>query len=326
MTLFSPYFILFIYIAILFENRLVSTTQTNKFDKKTFFGKDTFNQISFLGQDTLNQVSFSGGGALGAVEIGIFKRILELESKTKTYDLYTGISAGALNSGFLSYYKDPKKGITNAEKIYSSLRNHQIYAVLPLTGVSVFNTQPLYNTLTSVISKMPLKPSVHTLIGATNMYSGNLDVYTFEDQNDDDKVLLMMSSSAIPGLFPPIAFKDWVYADGGTLSNELLQIEREEGQYLNITYITPYNGYGYNDEPIDSLETMLKRTVSILLANYNDPLTIMYQNCKTPIGEINQYYVPSEYLEGYNMLNFDHGSELIEIGYNHMKTNKYKLC
>ena len=261
------------------------------------------------------------------MEIGIFKRILELDPSYKTYDLYTGISAGALNSGFLSYFKDPKKGVSNAEKIYSGLRNHMIYAVLPLTGVSVFNTQPLYNTLTSVVSKMPKKPAVHTLIGATNMYSGNLDVYTFEDQSDEDKVLLMMSSSAIPGLFPTIEFKDWVYADGGTLSNELLQIERPaSGQYLNITYITPYDGYSYNDDPIDSLETMIKRTVSILLANYNDPLTSMYQNCKTPIGELNQFYVPNEYLDGYTMLNFDHGQELIDIGYNHLESRKFKLC
>jgi len=290
------------------------------------FVSSAFSSLS-LNQESFSQVSFSGGGALGAVEIGIFKRILELEPSYKTYDLYTGISAGALNSGFLSYFKDPKKGVTNAEKIYAGLKNHMIYAVLPLTGVSVFNTQPLYNTLTSVVSKMPKKPAVHTLIGATNMYSGNLDVYTFEDQSDEDKVLLMMSSSAIPGLFPPIEFKDWVYADGGTLSNELLQIERpEDGQYLNITYITPYDGYSYNDDPIDSLETMIKRTVSILLANYNDPLTSMYQNCKTPIGELNQFYVPNEYLDGYTMLNFDHGQELIDIGYNHLESRKYKLC
>ena len=294
----------------------------------TSFVSSVFGQATF-GQDAFNQVSFSGGGALGAVEIGIFKRILEVEesSKYKTYDLYTGISAGALNSGFLSYFKDPRKGVPNAEKIYSGLRNHMIYALLPFTGVSVFNTQPLKDTLTSVISKMPRNPAVHTLIGATNMYSGNLDVYTFEDQSDADKVLLMMSSSAIPGLFPPIEFKDWVYADGGTLSNELLQIERPaSGQYLNITYITPHDGYSYNDDPIDSLETMLKRTASILLANYNDPLTSMYQNCKTPIGELNQFYVPTEYLDGYTMLNFDHGQELIDIGYYHMQSKKYKLC
>ena len=59
---------------------------------------------------SFNQLSFSGGGSFGAVEIGIAKQIAEKEP-TKAYDLYTGISAGALNSGFLSYYKDLNTGI-----------------------------------------------------------------------------------------------------------------------------------------------------------------------------------------------------------------------
>jgi predicted acylesterase/phospholipase RssA len=55
--------------------------------------------------NALNQLSFSGGGAFGAVEIGIIKCLIE-RSGGKQFDLYTGISAGALNAGFLSYYKN----------------------------------------------------------------------------------------------------------------------------------------------------------------------------------------------------------------------------
>jgi len=40
--------------------------------------------------NSLNQLSFSGGGSFGAVEIGILKRVVELNKNTK-YDLYTGI-------------------------------------------------------------------------------------------------------------------------------------------------------------------------------------------------------------------------------------------
>ena len=40
----------------------------------------------------LNQLSFSGGGSFGAVEIGILKKVIELNKNTN-YDLYTGISA-----------------------------------------------------------------------------------------------------------------------------------------------------------------------------------------------------------------------------------------
>jgi NTE family protein len=271
----------------------------------------------------LNQLSFSGGGSFGAVEIGILKRVIETDNKS--YELYTGISAGALNAGFLSYYSNIKTGIQTSENIYSTLRNHMIYSILPPTGISVFNTEPLFDTITKVISNMREQPVIHTLIGAVNLYSGSLDVYTFEDNDDTNKVLLLMSSSAIPCLFPPIEYKGQLYADGGTLSNELLQAEHN-GEYLNITFITPYEGYIYNDTPIDSLETMIKTTINIVLSNFNNPLVTMNQNCKNPIGEINKYFVDPVYLADYNILDFDSGSELINIGYKYVQHKKYKIC
>ena len=106
----------------------------------------SFTTVLSLGRDfrpsssseKFNQLSFSGGGSFGAVEIGILKRILETDSKQ--YDLYTGISAGALNSGFLSYFSDLKTGVKSVEKIYARLHNLMIYNVFPPTGVSVLNT------------------------------------------------------------------------------------------------------------------------------------------------------------------------------------------
>lgn len=273
---------------------------------------------------SLNQLSFSGGGSFGAIEIGILKRLAE-QNRNLQYDLYTGISAGALNAGFLSYYSNINIGIKTAESIYSSIRNRMIYDLLPNTGVSLLNTEPLYKTLSSIIDKMPNEPIIHTLIGATNMYSGKLDIYSFEDQDDINKVLLLMSSSAIPGMFPPINFNNQLYADGGTLSNELIQVEHDSN-YLNITFITPYEDYIYNDTPITSLKDMLSRTVMILLSNYNNPIASLNQNCKTKIGEINKYYVPPNVLNGYNILNFDNGHELINIGYNNVIHKKYIIC
>ena len=273
--------------------------------------------------NSLNQLSFSGGGSFGAVEIGILKRINELQPKT--YDLYTGISAGALNAGFLSYYDNINLGIKSAERLYSSIRNHMIYDVVPNTGLSLLNTEPLYKMLTTVIGSMSNNPSIHTLIGATNLYSGKLDIYAFEDQDDINKVLLLMSSSAIPGMFPPISFNNQLYADGGTLSNELIEVEHDN-KYLNITFITPYEDLEYDNSPIISLKDMLSRTVKILLSNFNNPMASINENCKIPIGEINKYYVPSKVLNGYNMLDFDKGAELIDIGYKNVVHKRYNIC
>jgi predicted patatin/cPLA2 family phospholipase len=271
----------------------------------------------------LNQLSFSGGGSFGAVEIGIIKNLMERQ--IIKFDLYTGISAGALNAGFLSYYSNINEGITRAENIYKTINNRMVYKLLPPTEVSLLNTEPLFNTLFKIINRMPNEPVIHTLIGATNLYSGNLDFYSFEDNDDLNKVYLLMSSSAIPGLFPPIRYNGNQYADGGTLSNELLQVENTY-EYLNITFITPYEGYLYDDTQIDSLKEMIKRTINIVISNFNNQLTKINQNCKNPVGEINKYFVDPELLKGYNMLNFDTGKELISIGYNNIKHTKYKLC
>jgi predicted patatin/cPLA2 family phospholipase len=280
--------------------------------------------LSFSGVScVLNQLSFSGGGSFGAVEIGIIKRLME--RKVINFDLYTGISAGALNAGFLSYYKNINEGITKAENIYKTINNRMVYKLLPSTEVSLLNTEPLFNTLLKIIEKMPNEPVVHTLIGATNLYSGNLDVYSFEDNDDLNKVYLLMSSSAIPGLFPPIRYNGNQYADGGTLSNELLQVENSK-EYINITFVTPYEGYIYDDSKIDSLKEMIKRTINIVTSNFNNPLSKINQNCETQIGEINKYFVDPELLKGYNILNFDKGKELIDIGYNNVEHKKYKLC
>ena len=271
----------------------------------------------------LNQLSFSGGGSFGAVEIGIIKKLMERQ--IINFDLYTGISAGALNAGFLSYYKNINEGINKAENIYKTINNRMVYKLLPPTEVSLLNTEPLFNTLLKVIEKMPNEPVVHTLIGATNLYSGNLDVYTFEDNDDLNKVYLLMSSSAIPGLFPPIRYNGNQYADGGTLSNELLQVENSN-QYINITFVTPYEGYIYDNTPINSLKEMIKRTINIVTSNFNNQMAKINQNCENPIGEINKYFVDPELLKGYSILNFDKGKELIDIGYNNVEHVKYKLC
>ena len=273
--------------------------------------------------DVTNQLSFSGGGAFGAVEIGIIKKIRE--SYAVPYERYTGISAGGLNAGFLSHYADLDDGIKSAEALYSSMRNRDVFELLPETGNSLLNTHPLQNTLTRVISNMSSEPIIDTLIGTVNLYTGNLDIYPYHENTLENKVLLMMSTSAIPIAFPPIKYNNYMYADGGTLSNELLDIVHTE-KFLNITYISPYGLMAENDTPIRSIKDMVTRTFQIVSKNFNNPFVRLNHECETPYGEINYYYVDSSALDGYNMLNFDKGAQLVDIGYNNVNHKKYKLC
>lgn len=270
------------------------------------------------------QLSFSGGGAFGAVEIGILKKIRETDHAP--YDRYTGISAGGLNAGFLSHFSNVNDGIITAENLYSTIRNRNVYEVLPETGISLLNTHPLHKTLTNIVANMTSLPKIDTLIGAVNLNTGNLDIYEYNKQQTiEDRVSLLMSTSAIPIAFPPIKYKGYMYADGGTLSNELLDVVHS-GDYLEITYITPYDLMSKNMAPITSIKEMAVRTFQIVKHNFNNPFTRLNHECAVPYGEINYYYVDPAALAGYNMLNFDKGNELIEIGYKHAMKRYYVLC
>lgn len=278
--------------------------------------------INLFINSLINQLSFSGGGSLGALEIGILKRVIEINN-FKKFDLYTGISSGALNAAFLSYYSDINIGIKNAEHIYSEIKNNMIYKINP-TKYSILDTKPLYSTLSNIIENMPNDPIVHTLIGSTNIYSGKLDIFNFEDQTNQNKILLLMASSAIPCIFPPINFNNKLYADGGILTNELINVEHDN-DYLNITFITPYDDLLYNTE-IKSFNDIICRTIIIITSNFNNPLSSLNEYCKKPIGEINKYYVSSKILKNYNLLNFNDCSELIDIGYKNMIHKRYIIC
>ena len=95
---------------------------------------------------------------------------------------------------------------------------------------------------------------------------------------------------------------------------------------MNITFITPSVGSIYNNEPITSVKQMIIRTTQILISEWDNAIPKLNVNCPFPIGEINKYYVNPILLDNYNMLNFDTGAKLINIGYNNMLHEKSVLC
>lgn len=271
----------------------------------------------------LNQLAFSGGGAFGAVEIGILKKLQSINNNK--FDVYTGISAGGINAGYLSHFKDLDEGIETLEIFYDTTKNNMIWSILPMSNISLFNTDPMRETFTNILVKLP-DPLIETYIGATNLYSGKLDVYRYDQlESDKDQIDLLMSTSAIPVIFPPIKFKGFQYADGGILQNELIDMIHD-GTYLNITFITPSDDSIYDNTEITNIKEMILRTSKIVTNNFDNAISKINSNCEKIIGEINKYYVDPALLSNYNMLNFNHGAELIKIGYDNVQHEKSFIC
>lgn len=278
--------------------------------------------------ETYNVLSFSGGGSFGAVEIGILSKLIDDKLISTKYDLYTGISAGGLNAGFLSHFDTIESGLIPIQHIYSNLSNREIYKLKPLTGLSLLNTEPLKNTITSILSGLKSISSKYrpTIIGTTNLNTGYLDTYYYNQLELNDQIQLLMCTSAIPLVFPPITFKSQLYVDGGEIQNQLLDpITGLTDKFINITYITPYDTIQSNYN-ITTFEDIIKRNIQVVRNSFNNELYRLNQNCNIKRGIIYMYYVDPITLTDYSMLDFDKGNDLLKIGYNNIKHKIFNLC
>jgi predicted patatin/cPLA2 family phospholipase len=165
------------------------------------------------------------------------------------------------------------------------------------------------------------------MIGTTNLNTGFLDTYFYNQLNISDQIQLLMCTSAIPGAFPPISFRSQLYVDGGEIQNQLLDpITKPSTNFINVTYITPYDTIKPNYN-VSTFEEIIIRNIQVVTSSFNNQLYRINQNCnEEKRGIIYMYYVDGDVLQSYSMLNFNKGDELIKIGYNNVKYRTFNLC
>lgn len=331
---------------ILFSNLIgsCSNSNSNNYDKEEKLFKNN--------KPICQVLSFSGGGSFGAVEVGILSQIA-----LDNYDMITGVSAGGLNAGFLSYFNiDLSKsnttkpnytlsdGIDNLAGIYFNLKNSDVYthnfAQIHSTW-SYYDTIPLRKTITKEIEKLfrfNLTNPNPTLIGSTNLNQGNLEIFRFDLENKKNQVDILMATSAIPLIFPPIHFGSNLYTDGGTVANEIINgIEGYIGcDKYNITFITASEKIN-SIESINTFDDYVQRVIQVVITDFDDELAEIIDNpCVNENmnmnkivnnkGWINYCYPVSSTLSNYSILDFEHGKELYEIGKNNYVCEQYNYC
>jgi len=266
-----------------------------------------------------NILALGGGGSFGAVEVGILKDIIEKKILKPKFDVITGISAGALNGAYLAQGNNIIKNIDELEQIYKNIKTKDIYFRQynkVLSNWCLFNNSPLENTIRKIIiNKKFTNSSPLTLIGATNINTQKLDIFKFNNLNEDLQVDILMATSAIPILFKPRRINNDLYVDGGTIENEILYqvINEYKADYYNFTYISSTN----KQDKYTEINNLLDYTItisSLLVNNYIYDIAKIkdsYFDCKR--GKINIFYPTSERLNNYNILDFDSGEDLIKI-------------
>jgi NTE family protein len=77
-------------------------------------------------------IVLSGGGARGAYQVGVLKALCEVADKEKLptdISIFTGISAGAINAGFMAAHaNDFPGGVKALTELWSNLTSDQVFA------------------------------------------------------------------------------------------------------------------------------------------------------------------------------------------------------
>jgi len=304
--------------------------------------------LSLFLKKTCNILSFSGAGSFGAVEVGILDKLTQ-PSNAPMFDMLTGVSAGGLNVGFLSYYSGIgasvtsfKQGVTELKNTYFQMTNDTVFQ--HNTGQiartwSYYDTAPLRKTIESKLAPLSYRgfTPIPALIGSTNLNAGVFQIFEFHKESKLRQIQIMMATSAIPLAFPPENIEGTYYVDGGAVANEI--INGVESFFepptmcdkYNFTFITASEGLEQVDT-IDSLNDYVRRVVKVVMTDFNNELAeIIDAPCSdgTSKGAI-QICHPStkggDYLSKYSSMDFSYGKELYEIGYNHFTCDSYNYC
>ncbi len=275
-------------------------------------------------------LALSGGGAFGAVEIGILDSLVSNGQIPNRFNVVTGISAGGLNAGFLSYFDDVSSAIQPMVNIFSNLTTQSVYTTDYLgifTRWSIYDNSPLEATLTNILetTTQSQNPPI-TLIGASNVYTDELDIFKFNELSLSDKVNVLMSTSAIPLAFPPRKYNNALYVDGGVISNEIINqaIGAVQCQFYNITFVSA-SSKSPSTNNVTGLISYISAVFHMLFRTFDYQLA-QVTTCSYPKGQINACFPTSPELNNYSILDFDNGYVLYELGKASNECVQYELC
>ncbi|MCZ2224553.1 MAG: patatin-like phospholipase family protein [Chitinophagales bacterium] len=176
----------------------------------------------------------SGGGCKSAFQVGALYYLLK--QLNKKYDIYCGVSAGALNASFLGMYPshNSKEGIEDLCKLWLNIQQKDIikrhFPFGRLHGLwkdSFYDSSPLKHTIEKNIDLKKLKFSnIDVCIGSVSLNSGE---YYVCNKFNNNFIKHLLASCSIPGIFSPIEIDNNLWIDGGLRSITPLQAAIDYG-------------------------------------------------------------------------------------------------
>ncbi len=165
-----------------------------------------------------------GGGSRGAVGVGLYKALVELGIHL---DFIVSTSIGAVTGAFIAAGMSPAE----LESHWKSLRTSDVIGsrwqfLRLITGASsAFSNSNLRALLRSLLPVRSFgKLAIPLVIVTTDLETGESVVLT-----EGDLIEAILASTALPGLFPPIAWQGRRLVDGGLSNNVPIDLAIERG-------------------------------------------------------------------------------------------------
>lgn len=247
---------------------------------------------------TKSAIFFTGGGARGAYQAGVMKALAEIHpTHEMPVDIYSGVSAGAINAAFLAAHADFQHGVRKLLQVWSQINCGQVFEVgnfsliksvcrtsaeiimrnTPEDGHYLLHTEPLRELIESNINFNNVNKNIddgllHSVVVTALNYesSETISFYNtpheveertkFRYSTEKTKITSdhVMASTAIPLFFPPVKINDVPYGDGSFRNNHPLRTAIAMG--VNKIIIVGINHDANHEELVKSAS--LKHGVS----------------------------------------------------------------
>jgi NTE family protein len=181
----------------------------------------------------------AGGGSFGAIQVGMMHA---LAAHGISADMVVGSSVGALNGAY--YAGDPTlKGVLQLETIWRGLTRHDVFPVTWRTLLGFFWRRDF------LIPHDGIQKLIDDHLPYRNLQDATLPVHIVAtDLVTGDSVVLsegsaaqaVIASTAIPGAFAPVRYKDFYLVDGAISSNTPIKVAIAKGATRLIILPTGY--------------------------------------------------------------------------------------
>jgi NTE family protein len=224
---------------------------------------------------------FAGGGSFGAIQVGMLQSLV---AHGIAADLVVGSSVGALNGAF--YAGDPTvKGVARLSEIWRGLKRQDVFPLnmrslltflwrrdflIPHDGIRKLIED---NIPFRRLEQAPLPVHIVT----TDIISGDSVVLSEGSTSD-----AIVASTAIPGAFSPVHYRDYYLADGAISSNTPIRVAVAKGARRLI--VLPTGHACANDAPPVGAVANALHALTLLIARQ---LVIELEN----LGPEIEYYV-----------------------------------